>query len=487
MTVFMRDTDAFTWYMERDPTLRSTVVAVAWLDSSPDWDVLVAKLDRATRLIPMFRQRVAEPPARLATPRWTFDDGFDLTWHLRRMDSPAPHTPATVISVARVAAMTGFDRCRPLWEFTLIEHLVGDRAALVMKLHHSLTDGVGGMDLALLLFDLDPAAPTRPMPLAPRGETLGTLDLARGGLADDWRRATGFARRRITGAIPSLRQAARDPVGTVREAVETTMSIGRTVAPVTNTLSPIMRARGLGRQLDLVTVRLPDLKAAAVAGHGTLNDAFMAAVAGGFRRYHERHGAEVASLRVTLPISLRTAQDPVGGNRITLIRFAVPVAETDPAARIRAMGRLCRAAREERSLPHTNAIAGTLNVLPRAAVASMLKHVDFVASNVPGFTQPVYLAGAKVQWYVPFGPTTGSAVNVTLLSYNGTCFVGVNTDSAAVPDPDVLAACLRDGFDEVLRLAGPHRRALLPLHDAPSTPRRARTRSRPAVEPAWSA
>jgi len=71
------------------------------------------------------------------------------------------------------------------------------------------------------------------------------------------------------------------------------------------------------------------------------------------------------------------------------------------------------------------------------------------------------------------------------LSYTGTCFVGVNADSAAVADLDVLVECLRDGFDEVLRLAGPHRRALLPLRDTPATPRR--TRSRPAVEPAWSA
>ena len=140
MGAFMRDTDAFTWYMERDPILRSTVVVVAWLASSPDWDVLVANVDRATRLVPMLRHRVLEPPARLATPRWTVDDRFDLTWHLRRIDSPAPHSPETVVALARNAAMTAFDRSYPLWEFTLVERLEGDRAALVMKLHHSLTD-----------------------------------------------------------------------------------------------------------------------------------------------------------------------------------------------------------------------------------------------------------------------------------------------------------------------------------------------------------
>ena len=89
---FMRESDAFSWYMESDPALRSTIVAVAWLDRSPEWDTLVDRLERATRLVPIFRRRPVEPPGRLATPRWTLDPDFDLTWHLRRVASPpAPH------------------------------------------------------------------------------------------------------------------------------------------------------------------------------------------------------------------------------------------------------------------------------------------------------------------------------------------------------------------------------------------------------------
>ena len=95
MSGFMRDSDAFAWYMENDPTLRSTVVAVVWLEQAPDWDVLVAKLERATRAIPSFRQRVVEPPLRLATPRWTVDETFDLARHLHRVDASA-HAPGAV-------------------------------------------------------------------------------------------------------------------------------------------------------------------------------------------------------------------------------------------------------------------------------------------------------------------------------------------------------------------------------------------------------
>ncbi len=97
---FMRESDAFSWYMESDPALRATIVVVAWLDRSPDWDTLVDRLERATRLVPISRQRPGEPPGRLATPRWTVDPNFDLSWHLRRVGSPPPHTPDTVLDIA---------------------------------------------------------------------------------------------------------------------------------------------------------------------------------------------------------------------------------------------------------------------------------------------------------------------------------------------------------------------------------------------------
>ena len=82
----------------------------------------------------------------------------------------------------------------------------------------------------------------------------------------------------------------------------------------------------------------------------------------------------------------------------------------------------------------------------------MLKHVDFLASNVPGIDVPVYLAGARVaEWYA-FGPTIGAALNATLVSYAGTCYVGVNIDTGAIPDGAAMLECLREGFDEVIRI-----------------------------------
>ena len=455
--LFMRDTDAFSWYLEKDPGLRATIVAVAWLDQRPDFDLLSARLERATRLAPRFRQRLLEPPGRLAAPRW-IDTDFDLSLHLRRIDSPLPHTPVTVTDFARIQAMSGFDRSRPLWEFTLVEHLLGDRAAFVMKVHHSLTDGIGGMQLASLLFDT--TAETPPMDDVPVPELERvpvTTELVRESLAYDWQRVVETVRHGLSGVLPTTMHIARNPLRSMSDTLATVRSVARFVEPVPHTLSPIMTGRSLDRHLDMIAVDLHDLKRAGKSVGGTLNDAFVSSVSGGLRRYHELHDASVSELRITLPISIRKADDPVGGNRITLERFKVPVGMVDAAERVRVTGKQCRVAGDDRAKPLSDVIAGTLNLLPSGVVGSMLKHVDFVASNVAGINAPIFLAGALVSRYYAFGPTTGSAVNATLLSYNGTCCVGFTIDSAAVPDYDVLMRCFREGFEEVLELGGDHR------------------------------
>ena len=462
--VHMRESDAFAWAMEKDPLLRSTVVSVLLLRDSPDWDWLPERLERVTRLVPGFRHRVVLPPLRLATPRWVVDPDFDLSWHVRRFEAASPKTLATVLEFARKTGMAGLDRDRPLWEFTFIEGLEGAQTALVMKLHHSLTDGVGGMDVARLLFDVDPdPGDLGPMPDAPAGERLGTVDLARDALAYDWSQLFDFSKRRLTSAVSDVAYALRHPRETVTDAVETGEAIGHFVAPVSQTLSPVMTERRVTWHYDVLEFPLAEMLGAAHDAGAKHNDAFIAGVTGGLRYYHERHDAQVQELRLTMPINIRKTNDPIGGNRITLMRFKVPVGVAEPSKRMAEIHRRCDSVKADRSLPFTNAIAGALNLLPRAYIGGMLKHVDFLASNVPGSRVPLYLAGARVDSFYGFGPTIGAALNVTVMSYCDTCYVGVNIDTGAVPDPDVLMDCLRNGFDEVLAVGGGTGRAVLPV------------------------
>jgi diacylglycerol O-acyltransferase len=449
----VRETDAFTMRMERDPLLRSTVTAICLFDRPPSWDALVERVDRATRLVPSFREKLVPSPLGLAPPRWVIDPDFDLSWHLRHVGAPAPRTFETVLETARIAAMTAFDPARPLWEFTLVTGLTGGRAALVMKVHHSLTDGVGGIDLAAHVVDLHRTprdlGPMPPIPTAPAhglasrvGDTIG-FDLARWG---------GVARSIAAAAPGAVVRAARHPLSTVGAVADTAGSLARFVQPVTSTMSPVMTERRLQWHLDVLDVPVSELKAAGRSAGGSLNDSFLAGVTGGLRRYHEHHLSGVGTLRVTMPINVRADGDPAGGNRITLVRFEVPVDVVDPAARIHAINARCKRMRHERALPYSEAVAGVLNLLPPAVTGGMLKHVDFLASNVPGFRDAAYIGGARVDAFYGFGPTIGSAANVTLMSYRDTCNIGVTTDAGAVPDPEVFVRCLTEGFEEVLAL-----------------------------------
>ena len=402
--------------------------------------------------MPRLRQRVEKPPARIAAPRWVLDDDFDLSWHLRRVPAPAPHTAAEVLRLARLEAMTGFDRARPLWVFTLVDGLDDDRAALVMKLHHSLTDGQGAVRLAPFLFDRTREVAVTSQPPEPPAAHSALLPAS---LVHTGGRLVGLFTRALRDAIPAGIRFARDPVGSIGAVADVVRSVAMTVAPVLEVSSPVMRGRGLARHLEVIAVELADLKRAAKIVGTTVNDAFLAGVTGGLRRYHHEHHAPIEELRVTMPVSVRAAADPLASNRITLIRFPLPVAEPEPAIRMRRIARRSHAAKTTHSLPFTNAIAAGLDLLPAGVVGAMLKRVDFLASDVTGAPSTLFLAGAEVTANTAFGPTMGCAANITLMSYTGTCHIAVNLDSAAVPDPEVFLTCLKAGFDEVLALAAP--------------------------------
>ena len=476
----MRDSDAFSWYMERDPHLRSTVVAIAVLDRPPDFELLRRRVERATLRLPMFSARIVHPPMRLATPRWNRVGQIDLDWHLRRMSLTPGAGWDALLDVARRKAVTAFDPVRPLWEMTVVEGLPEGHAALVMVFHHALTDGIGGVRIAMELFDAErsPDADDQPVPPV-RSEDLAGLRLAWESLGYDAHRMSDLLRALPRAAAVAAYRTVRSPRATATGVVRTASSVARFVAPVLDTKSPLMRERRLVRSFDVLDVPLGDLHRAGHATGGHLNDAFLGAVTGGLRRYHESNGAQVDELRVTLPISLRRPGDAQGGNLITLVRLAVPAGLPDPAERMAAIRTIVERWRAEPALALTQPIAMVLNLLPNGVVGSMFKHVDFLASNVPGFPIPIFLAGARVEGYYPFGPTIGASVNITLMSYVDTCCVGVSCDTGAVEDPALLMECLREGFEEVLALAGDHRAVRRPLHEpAPPIPRpRAGTRT----------
>ncbi len=469
--------DAVMWGVEDDPLLRSVILVAIVLDRDPGVAVGRERVERLTRLVPQLRQRVVGNSYSLVPPRWESDPHFDLGYHLRWVALPARHDggPAAglagVLRIAEQLAEQNFDRDRPLWEMTLVSGLPDGRAALLVKIHHAITDGVGGMLIAASLFDLDSAGPrtvTRlppvvPSPvLDPTGRVLAAVEYESRTLTDELRAA-------LSGGTGLALRAARNPWDTVRSTAGFAASVARLLAPASTPLSPVMVERSLSIRLDTIEMPLTDLQAAGVAAGGTINDTFIAAVAGGFREFHLRHDAVPAAVRLNMPVNLSPGESGSGpasgarpgGNGWVPARFALPLDEPDLLLRIQQLHPLLRRARNEPALGVSGQVFRVLSTLPRpvttAVAGALMKGTDVAATNLPGPNFPVYLAGARVLQLIPFAPKAGAAVNIALLSYNGNAQIGVNIDRAAVPEAEELMACLRRAFDEVSRLAAPQR------------------------------
>jgi hypothetical protein len=213
----------------------------------------------------------------------------------------------------------------------------------------------------------------------------------------------------------------------------------------------------LNRRLHTLEVPLAGLQHAARAVNGTVNDVFLAAVAGAMRSYHEALDAPVDAVRVTMPISVRHADDEAGGNRFTPVRFVLPIDDPDPARRAERAGAIVRRWRAEPAVGLTGALAALLDRMPTPVVqrvfAGMLRSVDVDAVDVAGLRDRAFLGGALVERLWAFAPPTGAALSITLLSHSDTACVAIAADRSAVQDPELLAACVEQGFDEVLALA----------------------------------
>ena len=274
------------------------------------------------------------------------------------------------------------------------------------------------------------------------------------------------------------------PIGSAAGLGDLAGSIGRMLRPVTTPLSPIMRDRSLSIRFDTLAVPVDRLKAAAARAHGRLNDAFVAGVAGGLRRYHEAHGAPVPALRMSMPINVRErATAAVAGNQFVPARFEVPVGIVSPVERMAAIRELVGQQRGEPALRLLDEVAALLCRLPLAVstalFGSMLRGIDFVTSNVPGPRFDLYVAGARIEGVVGYGPLTGAATNVTLFSVLDRAHLGITTDPAAVPDAEAFVAAgggLRGGARRMSERAGT--RSAGSARRVPSSPASARRSAR---------
>jgi WS/DGAT/MGAT family acyltransferase len=428
-------------------------VVLEILDIEPDWQRFVHACDRLTRRVPRLRERVVEPALPVITPTWSVDPHFDLGYHVQHIHLPDDGSFDDLHAIAAVLAARPLDPQRPPWEVLLVGGLPDGQAAFLFKGHHSLTDGLGMMQLLDLAHAhgresgaaVDAEA-TRKQPRPPAGDLVGRV---MGGIA---RAPEQLARA----AANVVGRVARNPVGSADEAIKYGLSLSRVLAAPAVRRSPLLRDGGVSYRFATIDVPLAELKSAGKRAAGTVNDAFLAGLLGGIRRYHEHHGISLDQLPMAIPVSVRDSNDPMGGNRFAAARFIAPIGESDPSARIAAIHQFVTDALDEPALNFVEVIAPVLNVLPAPVLTQLAAQMttvnDLQASNMGVIKGALYLAGAKVLRLYVVGPRPGIAVMATMVSYGDTCCIGLNFDPTAIHDEAVLIDCMRDGFGEVLGL-----------------------------------
>lgn len=453
--------DAIWLAMDRPHNLM-VVVSVMFLRHVPDWDEVTRILqERIVDRYQVFRQRV-EPAGYLGgRPHWVDDEDFDIRRHLHRATLPAPGDDAALQRFMEGHMSTPLDRAHPLWEMHFVDgHGAG--AAVIVRTHHSLADGLALGRVLLDMTDDEDAARLAEKGPAPEarspGRTEGRPDqrgAAYAGL-DFVRGAAGQALR--LGTLDGLRDATRLAMRTTQ--VVSDLVVGHNPDnPLSGEPAPAKRIAWTG------PLPLEGPKAIGRLAGATINDVLLSAMAAALRTYQEDADVAPVDLITMVPVNLRDLDAPLPkdlGNDFTLVYFRFPSATHAPLAR------LAETKRRMDWLKHSPEIALThllMDVIGRAGLGRPV--IDFfankaigVTTNVIGPRRPRLLAGVPLDGVLGWVPGSGShTVGVCIFTYAGTVRVGVVTDAAQVPEPERLVAAFEEELELLVSLtASPKRR-----------------------------
>jgi diacylglycerol O-acyltransferase len=456
--------DASFLYLER-PAMHMHVAALSVLDPStrPDgrlpFEDLAAAVASRIHLAPRFRKVVREVPGGLALPVWTDDERFDLGFHLRRAALPKPGGRRELTDFVQRALSLPLDRSKPLWELHLIEGLEDGHVATMMKVHHALIDGIAGMHLAAALYDVEPKvanpASLQPEPWTP--ESVPTpAELARGAIE---RQLT----HPITALIDAVQAAMNAPalaalgLGAVYSGVRSILDMG------TRPSSPFDVQVGPNRRFAMAEAPLQRFKDVKNALGGTVNDVVLAVVAGAINKLlrARKEPTRGRTLRVMVPVSVRTVEHGVEGNRVAPAFVDVPVGPIGPKRRLAEIRTGTRHLKDTMQAMGADAIislgtyapGGLLQAAARAT--SRGPWFNLVVSNIPGPQQPLYLCGARLVASYPSMPLgENSALSIACASLSGTMAFGLTGDWDTMPDLDQLARSIEESLGELCKAAG---------------------------------
>jgi diacylglycerol O-acyltransferase / wax synthase len=443
----MTNADAAWLHMDRITNLM-IINSVMWFDEPVDWDRLrEVYAERLVAPYPRFRQKVVERRGSLGRLQWEDDPEFDLEAHLIPTTLPAPGDRAALQRYVSEQMGIPLDLDRPLWRVHLIDGYEGG-AAIYTRIHHAVADGIALMRLLLSLTDDAPDVELfRPLEAEDR-EVPGLTDKARALMSG----AVSASGQLVSEGKDVLTHPAR-AVELLEVASGATKALGKLVLAPPDHRTVLKGIMGTHkRALWADPIDLDAVKAVGRANGATVNDVLCTAVTGALRTYLGHRDSLVDDVRAFVPFNLRSLDEPLPrdlGNQFGLVFLSLPVGLEDRGDRLAEVKRRMSAIK---SSPEGAVAYGILGVTGMSPVQIEKLIIDVFASkgslvltNVPGPTEPVYLAGTKVTGVLGWVPAAGGiGVGISIFSYCGEVTVGVYADGRLVPDPEVLVAAFDD-------------------------------------------
>lgn len=425
------------------------------------FDEFVDYMTKRIHLGKAFRRRLVRVPLDLADPWWVEDADFDLEYHLRHTALPAPGNWQQLCTLVGRLHSRPLDLSRPPWEVWMIEGLNDvpgvppGSFAMLVRVHHTAIDGVGGMELLGALLQASPGDPPADVPDLWQGERMPS----------QWEL---LGRAAVTNVRRPLRLA-RGVVNVAPAAVRTLGRLRNNEIKLPSLTVPATRFNARvspHRVFDSATFSLDDVRAmkASVPG-ATVNDAVITIVAGALRKYLGDLGElPEASLAAVCPMSVRAEGDKdEEGNKVAQFFVDMHSDIDDPKERLAAVSESTRVAKESQAALGGHALMQISSVLPGALFGMALRAnaeigarsrssamLNTQISNVPGPPFDLYCADSRMVSMHGMGPViTGAGLIHVVMSYSGIITFSFTSDREMVPDAARYAAALRYAHDQL--------------------------------------
>lgn len=423
----------------------------------PEIDVVKAHIESRLHLVPRYRQRLVWAPFEAGRPFWADDPEFNLSYHVRHAALPEPGNDEQLEQMSARIFSQRLDRQKPLWEMYIVDGLAGDRFAVIFKTHHSVVDGIAGVDVGTVLLGIEPTTkiekpqPWHPSPLPTTGEMLEV------GIQEASRAPMQAARRAMD--LLRNRDEAREELGDFVGGA--TKALGELLddAPRTPLNGPITQHR----RFRFVRNSLSDFKEIKTLLDTTLNDVVLTVTSDALGRWlRSRYfPTDDLKLRALVPVSTRARKrrgdDTHTGNELLAMRGFLPVEEMDTLKRLAYVKNSMDHLKRSNQAVAADVLTAVQNYAPPTvlAQASRLNFTtrlfNLLVTNVPGPQIPLYLLDRQMvdSFPIPF-LAENHRLSVAVLSYNGRINFGILGDYDAVPDIQVLADGLSDARDDLL-------------------------------------